>query len=229
MTGKERVYAALSHREPDRVPCFEYVFEYSVMEEVLGREVFWRGHFKEIKALWEGRRDELVEGYKRDIVEFIRAMNWDGVTVTMVPPKGFRPEPLEQIDEDTYRDWQGNVYRYSPLTEDLMLMATRALEPKKPPPDLWEPPAEPDPSEFELIDHVVRELGTTHFIIARQGRYISPRYPSALGQEERLIRLVEQPEAVREERIRAAHAAEGHIAQLLSRGVDSVFLEEDYG
>ncbi len=229
MTGKQRVYEALAHREPDRVPCFEYIFEYSVMQDVLGREVFWRGHFKEIKALWEGRRDELVESYKRDIVDFVRAMDWDGVTVTMVPPKGFQPEPLQQIDETTYRDWQGNVYRYSPLTEDLMLMAPRALEPQKPPPDLWEPPPEPDPSEFELIDHVVRELGHTHFIICRQGRYIRPRYPSALGQEQWLIRLVEEPDAVREERIRAAEAAEAHIAQLLSHGVDTVFLEQDYG
>lgn len=229
MTGKERVYAALSHRQPDRVPFFEYLAEYTVMQDVLGREVYWRAHFKEVQALWEGRRDELVEGYKRDLVEFARAMDWDGITVGMVPPKGFQPQPLEQLDELTWRDWQGNVYRYSELTEDLMLMARQVLDSRSPPPDLWEPPPEPDPSEFELIDHVVAELGQTHFIISRCGRYLSPRYPSALGMEARLLALVERPDDVRNSRLQAAKASQAHLHMLLDRGIDAVFLEEDFG
>jgi len=229
MTGKERVRIALAHQEPDRVPVLEYIFEHGIIEQVLGRSSFWRGHFKEVQAYWEGRRDEVVESQKRDVVDFVRTLGLDGVTVSLVPPKGFRPEPLQQIDEETWRDWQGNVYRYSPVTEDLMLMALKALEPQEPPEGLWEPPPEPDPSEFELVDHVVRELGETHFIICRLGRKTRPSYPSPFGMEERMLRLAEDPEGVREERVKGAEAARGIIDELFAHGVDTVFLEEDYG
>lgn len=139
MTGKERVYTALAHQEPDRVLVLEYIFEHGVIEQVLGRSSFWRGHFKEVQAYWEGRRDEVVESQK----------------------------PLQQIDEETWRDWQGNVYRYSSLTEDLMLMAP-------------------------------------------------PSYPSPFGIEERMLRLAEDPEGIREERIRGAKATRAIIDELFS-------------
>ncbi|RKY03330.1 hypothetical protein DRP77_06350 [Candidatus Poribacteria bacterium] len=228
MTGKERVIAALQHKEPDRVPVMEYIFEHGIIEQILGRPSYWRGHFKEIKAYWEGRRDEVVESQKRDVVEFVRAVGHDGVTVTLVPPKGFQPEPLQQLDEETWRDWQGNVYKYSPLTEDLVLYAPKALEPQKPPENLWEPPPEPDPSEFELIDHVVKELGETHFIIARLGRRASSSYPNPFGLERWLLRLAEDPDAERETRVKAAEGARKMIDLLFEHGVDTVFLEADY-
>lgn len=69
MTPKERVWAALRHEEPDRVPLAEFAIDYPVIEAILGRETFCRGHFKEVKAYWEGRRDEVVESYKRDVWE----------------------------------------------------------------------------------------------------------------------------------------------------------------
>ena len=229
MRGKERVLKAIAHREPDRVPVMEYIFEHGIIEQVLGRPSFWRGHFKEIRAYWEGRRDEVVESQKRDVVDFVRELKLDGVTVTMVPPKGFQPEPLQQIDEDTWRDWRGNIYRYSPLTEDLMLMAPNALEPQKPPENLWEPPKDIDPSEFELIDYVVKELGETHFIISRRGRRAWASYPSPFGMEDWLLRLVEDPDGERSARIEGAFSARREIDLLFEHGVDTVLLEEDYG
>jgi len=229
MTGKERIIKALSHEEPDRVPVMEYIFEHGIIEQVLGRPSFWRGHFKEIKAYWEGRRDEVVESQKRDVVDFVRELGLDGVTVTLVPPKGFQPEPLQQLDEETWRDWRGNVYRYSPLTEDLMLMSPGALEPTSPPENPWQPPPEPDPSEFELIDHVVKELGETHFVIARLGRRAGLSYPSPFGLENWLIRLIEDPDGERERRTSSAQNARKMIDLLFRHGVDTVFLEADYG
>ncbi|HID06034.1 MAG TPA: hypothetical protein EYP10_02685 [Armatimonadetes bacterium] len=229
MTGKERVLRALAHTEPDRVPVMEYIFEHGIIEQVLGRPSYWRGHFKEIRAYWEGRRDEVVESQKRDVVDFVRELNLDGVTVTMVPPKGFAPEPLQQLDENTWRDWRGNLYRYSPLTEDLMLMAPNALEPQKPPENMWEPPEQIDPSEFELIDHVVEELGRTHFIIARIGRRATLSYPNPFGMEKWLLRLIDNPDGEREARIKSAENARWIIDMLFERGVDTVFLEADYG
>jgi len=70
MTPKERVKVALAHREPDRVPVGEFATDHSVIAEALGRPTFWRAKRRYHEALWDGRRDEVVEGMKRDIVEF---------------------------------------------------------------------------------------------------------------------------------------------------------------
>ena len=77
MTSKERVYAAIQHREPDRVPVGEAYVDYPVIEHVLGRETFYRSHAREVLAHWDGRRDEVVDGQKRDIVEFVRRTGLD--------------------------------------------------------------------------------------------------------------------------------------------------------
>lgn len=70
MISKQRVIAELEHREPDRVPTGEFATDYPIIEQLLGGETFWRGKAKMIKALWEGRRHEVVESQKRDIAEF---------------------------------------------------------------------------------------------------------------------------------------------------------------
>jgi hypothetical protein len=53
MTSKQRVIAELEHREPDRVPTGEFATDYPIIEQLLGREAFWRGKAKMIKALFQ--------------------------------------------------------------------------------------------------------------------------------------------------------------------------------
>lgn len=226
MTSKERVATALAHREPDRVPIMEFAVDYTIIEDILGHKTFWRGHFKEMQAYWDGRRDEIVESQKRDIVEFVRETGQDGVAVNMVPPKGFQPERLQQVDGETWRDWQGNMYRYSEQTHDLGLMKRDVFEPQ-PAPDLWEAPAEIDESEWELIDYVLQELGETHYIMVRPGRRTALGYVSALGWEPMMMRLAEDPEGVRESRIKSAEAADWGM--YMDRGADNVAIGEDFG
>ena len=226
MTPKQRVATALQHREPDRVPIMEFAIDYTIVEDILGHPTFWRGHFKEMQAYWDGRRDEVVASQKRDIVQFVRETGQDGVAVNMVPPKGFQPERLQQVDDETWRDWKGNLYRYSELTHDLGLMKESAFEPQ-PAPDLWEPPAEIDESEWELIDYVLAELGDTHYIMIRPGRRAALGYVSALGWQPMMMRLAEDPEGVRASRIRGAEATDWSM--YLERGADNVAIGEDFG
>jgi len=228
MTGKERVKAALAHREGDRVPTMEFCHDFTVIEDVLGHETFWRGHFKELKAYWDGGRDEVVASQKRDMVQFVRELGLDGVQVNLVPPKGFRPEALQQLDDETWRDWRGNLYRYSAQTYDLMLFRQGALEPQ-PAPDLWEPPDEIDESEWELIDYVLQELGDTHYVFARPGRRLACGYPSALGWEPMMVRLADDPDGVREDRIAGAQAQVQTFYMYMDRGCDNIALGEDFG
>ena len=228
MTPKERVKMALLHQEPDRVPTMEFTHDHTIIEDLLGHETYWRGHFKENQAYWEGRRDEVVASQKRDIVELTREFGIDGVQVGLVQPEGFQPEPLQQLDEETWRDYRGNLYRYSELTHDLMLLRPNALDPQ-PAPDLWEPPAEMDESEWELIDYVIEELGDTHYVFARPGRRLACGYPSALGWEPMMVRLADDPEGVRADRIRGAESQVESFAMYFERGCDNVCIGEDFG
>ena len=120
MLPRERVFAALEHREADRIPWGEHSIDYNVYEDILGRPTLVQAKMRETQAYWDGRRDEVVEGYKRDRLELIRALDMDLVFVGGVPPAGYRPKPFEKLDAETYRDDQGNLYRVSATTHDLM-------------------------------------------------------------------------------------------------------------
>jgi hypothetical protein len=109
MLPKERVFAALEHREPDRIPWGEHSIDYNVYEDVLGRETLVQAKMRTTQAYWDGRRDEVVESYKRDRLDLIRALEMDIVFVSAVPPKDYHPEPLVNLDEETYRDEKGHL------------------------------------------------------------------------------------------------------------------------
>ena len=113
MLPRERVFAALEHREPDRIPWGEHSVDYNVYEDILGRETLVQAKMRQTQALWDGRRDEVVACYKRDRLDLIRALDMDVVFVHAVPPKDYRPEPMEKLDEGVYRDNKGNLYHVS--------------------------------------------------------------------------------------------------------------------
>jgi hypothetical protein len=122
VTQKERVRAAIEHREPDIVPVGEWIIDYEPASLVLGRPTFVRGKANLAGALWDGRRDEIVDSIKRDTVELARRLDVDLVCADLVWPKGVQYERPEQIDHETWRDRNGNVLRYSELTKDLMIL-----------------------------------------------------------------------------------------------------------
>ena len=120
MLPRERVEAALSFEEPDRVPWGEHSIDYTTYEMVLGRESLVQGKMKHTRALWEGRRDEIVACYRRDVPDLVRALGMDIISIGMQPAAGAVHTPMEQLDAETFRDRAGNLYRISSTTHDLM-------------------------------------------------------------------------------------------------------------
>jgi uroporphyrinogen decarboxylase len=169
LTPKERVLLALEGREPDRVPSGEFATDYPVVEAALGRRTFWRAKIREIKARWQGKRDEIVESQKRDIVEFTRKMGLEMVPVILVPSVDASFEKPEFIGPNTWRDSNGNVLRLAEGSENLLTIK-RGDEGREYTEDdfVYEKP-EIDESQLELVRHVISELGDTHFIFARSG------------------------------------------------------------
>jgi len=201
MLPRERVLAALEHREPDRIPWGEHSIDYNVYEDILGRETLVQAKMRTTQAYWDGRRDEVVESYKRDRLDLIRALEMDIVFVSAVPPKDYHPEPMVKLDEETYRDEQGHLYHVSSTTHDLMpykrnveAYVPSTLESLQEEIDRLEeePVGEPADSEWEFVRYAVTEMGDTHFVMLLCGDVAFPGFGAT--EEEFWMNLLLEPE-----------------------------------
>lgn len=201
MLPRERVYAALEHREPDRIPWGEHSIDYNVYEDILGRRTLVQAKMRETQAYWDGRRDEVVECYKRDRLDLIRALEMDIVFVGRVPPQGYQPTPMTKLSDGVYRNEQGDIYHVSATTHDLMPYQ-RNIDAYVPPTLKslqdeidrldQDPPPGPDDSCWDVVRHAVREMKATHFIMVLCGDVAWPSFGAT--EEEHWMNMVLHPE-----------------------------------
>ena len=125
MTSKERVSAVLNHQIPDKVPWGEWAIDFDTVSRIIGRETFYRAKAKSQMAVWEGRRDGVVESWTADAVEFFRKMdcfdiiNVSAMASSVAPPRGAEFEKPRRIDDTTWEFASGKVVKYSDVTADL--------------------------------------------------------------------------------------------------------------
>jgi hypothetical protein len=108
---------------------------------------------------------------------------------------------MEKLDEGVYRDAAGNVFHVSATTHDLRIFERNAssyvpptvesLQQKIDEFDVTDV-GDPDDSCWELVHHVVEELGATHFVMLLCGDLEWPRFGAT--EEESWMNLVTQPE-----------------------------------
>ena len=178
MTSKERVKAVLAGDIPDKVPWGEWAVDFDTVGKIIGRETYYRAKARSAMALWEGRRDEVVQSWKEDSIEFFRKMdcfdiiNVSAMASSVAPPKDYDYEAPKKIDETTWEFRDGTVYKYSETTADLTkiydpyagkkLYTTADFE--------GEPPVEPpDESCFEVVDALIDEFGGERFMMGPSG------------------------------------------------------------
>ena len=171
MNSIERVTAAIARKPVDRVPLGFYTVDYDTVERVLGRKTFVRNKIEMQLALWSGRRDEVAESLKKDTVDFYRKMDCADLILTKeacpLPPAGYEPVGYKQIADDRFETGDGCIYQ---AVWDVNELA--CIHNPKPPKTEYEaddfkdslPVKPPDPSCFEAIDYVIRELGKERYI-----------------------------------------------------------------
>ena len=240
MTPKERVIAALKLQQPDRIPWGEHSIDYNIYEMVLGRPSLTNAKFKEVQAYWQGRRNEVVQGAKRDVVDLVRALDMDLATVFQNVPVGYAPKPLAQLDEETYQDDEGSIYKVGSITGDLMkfplntafiqrdIEYDEVCEMAQQARNAYENhTAAVDGSCFEVVRHAVAQLGDTHFIITPINGIEWPRFGAT--EEDSWVNLILEPEIcgkIAELQFWQTMAMLEHIAGL---GVDGVLSVGDLG
>ncbi|MFH1006273.1 MAG: hypothetical protein V1800_02060 [Candidatus Latescibacterota bacterium] len=205
MTSKESVRCALDHQEPDRVPIGEWGIDHDTVEHVIGHETYWRVRKKSTLALWEGRRDEVVESEKHDLVQLIETLDQDLAPVFLVPAKNVEPTEIREIDGATWKDRKGRTYKYSdgndatyctdhgPMrTFGSSAALTEHFESVYVPGEGFRIAEKAsggyrfelsDPSQMELVRFVVDRLGDERFILARGFSEFSLPFECPFGED----------------------------------------------
>ena len=202
MNSKERVKTTVNHVEPDRVPVGEWGIDHDHVSKIIGRHTYWRNRKDSTLALWDGRRDEVVESMKEDYAELISKLDYDLITVELVPPKGFEhPDPPKQVDAKTWKDSKGNVFRYSASNDSIVCVTSSTpveslsdneiAKQKKNAGNI-------DPTQFELIDYIADKFGDEKAIVCRSiDVYGGLMNPFGGGEEHKLILPLTAPEEIK--------------------------------
>lgn len=235
MTSKERVRAAIERKPVDRIPLGFYVADCDTVGRVLGRRTFVRDKVGSQIALWEGRRDEVVESYKKDTVEFYRRIDCaDLITfkeAPFVPAKDARVDPPRRIDDETWRDRAGRIFKVSRISNEILCVEDPTLPTAE---DLDEedfPEYEesefrpPDPSEFEACDYIVEQLGADRYIAGKSGEIVALTLPG--GTTTGLMLYALKPEVIRAANRRLTQEQNLYDAYCIRPGQDGVLFEQD--
>ncbi len=210
MTSKERVLTALRFEEPDRVPLAEHAVDFDTIEKIIGHETYVRAKAKSQIAFWEGRHDEVAESYRKDHVELHNKLDMDIVNLaadaTWYIPPPTDDTPPRRIDENTWEDKYGRVYKRSNITADLTCIKDPVSEQKQFSVADFEgepPPLVRNEQTWAILDSVISELGAEKFICGPSGGEIGIVFlGDGFGRgggamEKALIAFIEQPEVVR--------------------------------
>jgi len=236
MRPRERVLRTLRHEEPDIIPWGEHSIDYNIYEQVLGRKTLVAAKFRQTKALWEGRRNDVVASYKRDIIELADALGFDIITAPQMPSVLTEQKPMEKVDVDTYRDEKGNLFRVSSVTHDLMpykmnpaTFVSPTIENIRAEIDKIdrEGTPRPDDSCWEVVRHIVKERKTTHFIMAFWEDFGWPSF----GQTDQdfYVNILLHPEMYEIIAERNGKKAISGLKYVAEQGVDAVMTPGDMG
>jgi hypothetical protein len=233
MLPRERIFKTLNHQEPDIIPWGEHWIDYNIFEDILGRETFVHAKMKETIAWWEEKNREIIESYKRDTLDLAETLELDIVTVQVF---GNDIIPMRQLDESTYEDHKGNIFRVSSVTHDLM--------PYRMNPDSYTPPTmeslerdideidsngvkEPEDWQWELVRHIVTKMKGTHFIACLAGDIGFPGFGQT--QEEYYVNLALHPEMHAKLAELAGKRAIGMLKNYAEEGIDGLIVCADFG
>jgi uroporphyrinogen-III decarboxylase len=232
MNSKERVQACIDRRPTDAVPLGFYLVDHDTISKVIGRPTYVRNNVATNLAYWDGRRDEVVESMKADVVDFYRKIDLcDIITfkeACIVPPKGYQPEPVKKIADDCWEDAAGRVYQISAISNEFVCVKNPTIQDR-----VWtreeflEPLAvsPPDPSIFEVYDVMVAKLSADRYVAGATAGF---GLTLMLGGMERgLIECALNPEAVHAAMHRQVVYQNAMDDYYLRPGLGGAFIESD--
>lgn len=230
MNSKKVVNQVLRREQPDYIPLGMYAIDTDTVSKIIGHKTFVRDKAGIQIALWDGRRDEVAQSLKEDSVALFKKLGCIDVVIPfkeamILPPKGYQPEKVKKIDDNTWASETGVIYKFSEAANDILPVCRPRQELED---DFNVEPIvnPPDPSIFEAYDYLIENIGDTHFIAGISGGFEPMVFLG--GMEAGLLEY-----ALNSERVRAAteYYAKIHEAQdrwFIRGGFDAVFLDGDF-
>ena len=239
MNSKERVKAAIAKQPTDRVPLGFYLVDHDTISKVIGRHTYLRNRVAQKLAYWEGRRDEVVESMKADISDFYKKIDCadlltfkeGGFEGAAVPPKGFKPEkPPRKIDDNTYEETDGRIWKFSPDANDVALIPNFKISNELKEYSIDEfsdltPPPVPDDSCFEYADYLIKTFGNDRYIAGFSAGLTAVSLIG--GTENGLMTLALQPDVVEAFNKRQVFRQNILDDYYIRKGIDGVLAEHD--
>jgi hypothetical protein len=212
--------------------------DYPIIEQVLGHPTFYRAHGKERAAIWASRRGEVVQSQKSDLVALVRALEWDIVPVwlTYSDQVDYKPPHFLSNDRLKWEDSEGRIWQAADETGDALCIGCNEITPESLE-EMINTPLKVDESQFELVRHVVRELGETNFIIARgwhapstwtDGSFPIPGEGLSIPVDRFLLMAIDNPDFVFNLLQAYTKRAIEYGNLLIDAGVDAVQINADY-
>jgi hypothetical protein len=66
------------------VPIGEVGVDWEITDRALGVKTLYRAKWRTYTALWEGRREGIVESHVRDLIRLARKFEWDFVVIPVL-------------------------------------------------------------------------------------------------------------------------------------------------
>lgn len=235
ISSKNRVKDVFAGRIPDRPPLGFFAIDSDTAGKILGRETFWRAKAKSQIAFWQGRRDEVVQSWIQDGIELYKKLDMIDIipvcvmAAGMCPPKDYDPAPPRRIDDNTWEDKSGRVYKYSAQTKDITIIQDPnvwsenfSLESYR-----WDGKIEaPDNSVFEAVDALINEFKTDRFVIGPSGDETAWLLPG--GMERGFMEIAQHPGEIREIYESRVDRAIAHDRYYIRPEQDAVMGGEDF-
>lgn len=230
MNSKQAVYSVLEHKTPAYIPLGTYAIDCDTVEKLLGHETYVRNKVKTQIALWEGRRDEVVQSLKEDSVELFRKLDSIDVIIpqkeaVILPPADEAPARVKKVSENIWESEDGLVYQISNVTNDVTVVQDNRVyniedfdrEPDK---------TIPDNSIFEAYDHLVNAMKDERFIAGASGGFDPLQLLG--GMERGLMEYCLNPELIKKAQNYYLKMHNWNDSFYIKDDVDGIMIEYDF-
>jgi uroporphyrinogen-III decarboxylase len=232
MNSRERVEAAIAKREVDRVPLGFYAVDHDTVERVIGHPTYVRNKIDITVALWEGRRSEVAESLKEDTVDFYRRIDCADLLLPkeaqILPPADYEPAPPRRIGDDRWEDRNGRVYQAVRHVNEIQCIHDPTRGTQAYSIEQFQQPVElrpPDPSVFEVLDHVIEQLGEERYVASTTGGITALTLLG--GTENGLVMLALEPDTVAAANRQSVTRQNALDAYYIRPGAAGVLMEQD--
>lgn len=228
MNSKEAVAAVFDGIMPDYIPLGMFAIDADTVEKIIGHETYVRNRFKIQLALWDGRRDEVVQSLKEDSVELFKKLDSTDLIIPFkegayLPPKSYQPPKVKKLSDNVYETENGIVYQYSEVTNDLLPVSSPPVDRGIFKNTSFMPP---DGSETEACDYLARYFADKKYIAGLSGGINAMVLLD--GIENGLMEYYLNPESVKEAIAYYRSCCDFMDDFYIKPFYDGVFMEEDY-